>query len=87
VPKNSNVQLTSIVRAKPVTETPVAGGGVAMKVRARAGDTVAKIAERFNFSADVVARLNGVAADAELQSGQEINLPSVSAAPSRRRGR
>ncbi|HEY0408437.1 MAG TPA: transglycosylase SLT domain-containing protein [Pyrinomonadaceae bacterium] len=86
VPKNSNVQLTSIVRAKPVTESS-AGGGVAMKVRARAGDTVAKIAERFNFAADVVARLNGVAADAELQSGQEIKLPSVSAAPSRRRGR
>jgi membrane-bound lytic murein transglycosylase D len=85
VPKNSNVQLTSIVRAKPVTEAPV-GGGVAMKVRARAGDTVAKIAERFNFAADVVARLNGVAVDAELQSGQEIKLPSVSA-PSRRRGR
>jgi len=87
VPKNSNVQLTSITRAKPVSEAPATGGGVAMKVRARAGDTVAKIAERFNFAADVVARLNGVAADAELQSGQEIKLPSVSAAPSRRRGR
>jgi membrane-bound lytic murein transglycosylase D len=85
VPKSSNVQLTTLVRPKPVEAAPVAGG-VAMKVRARAGDTVAKIAERFNFAPDVVARLNGVAADAELQSGQEIKLPSVSA-PSRRRGR
>jgi membrane-bound lytic murein transglycosylase D len=86
VPKSSsNVQLTTLVRPKPVEAAPVAGG-VAMKVKARAGDTVAKIAERFNFAPDVVARLNGVAADAELQSGQEIKLPSVSA-PSRRRGR
>jgi membrane-bound lytic murein transglycosylase D len=85
VPQNL-VQPTGYFRPKPVEAAPVSGG-VAMKVRARAGDTVAKIAERFNFSADVVARLNGVAADAELQSGQEIKLPSVSAAPSRRRGR
>jgi membrane-bound lytic murein transglycosylase D len=85
VPKN-NVQLTSIIRPKLPTEAP-AGGGAVVKVRARAGDTVAKIAERFNFSPDAVARLNGgIAPDAELQSGQEIKLPS-STAPSRRRGR
>lgn len=85
VPKN-NVQLVSIIRPKMPTEAP-AGGGAVVKVRARAGDTVAKIAERFNFSPDAVARLNGgIAPDAELQSGQEIKLPS-STAPSRRRGR
>lgn len=83
-----NLVRDTIYRPKPVDAAPAASTGTMMKVRARAGDTVAKIAERFNFSADVVARLNGVAADAELQSGQEIKLPPTSAAPSsRRRGR
>jgi membrane-bound lytic murein transglycosylase D len=88
VPKNSNVQVTTLVRPKPVEAAPAASSsGAAMKVKARAGDTVAKIAERFNFSPETVARLNGFAADAELQPGQEIKLPSTSAPSSRRRGR
>lgn len=85
VPKNSNVQPVVLVRPKPVDATP-AGSTAAIRVRARAGDTVAKIADRYNFSAETVARLNGVDPNAELQSGQEIKLPSASA-PSRRRGR
>ncbi len=83
VPKNS-VQQVVYTRPKPVTET--AATTALTKYRARAGDTIAKIADRYNFSPDAVARLNGIAADAELQSGQEIKLPS-SSAPSRRRGR
>ncbi|HEX8495422.1 MAG TPA: transglycosylase SLT domain-containing protein [Pyrinomonadaceae bacterium] len=85
VPKNSNVQQVILIRPKPVGAQPTATTAVTT-YKARAGDTVAKIADRYNFSADVVARLNGVDPNAELQSGQEIKLPS-SSAPSRRRGR
>jgi hypothetical protein len=34
-----------------------------------------------------VARINGLAADAELQPGQEIKVPSSSPVPQRRGGR
>ncbi len=59
------------------------------KVRARKGDTIAKIAAAHKLSADEVARINGIAPNVELQAGQEIKLPgSTSATPatgSRRR--
>jgi membrane-bound lytic murein transglycosylase D len=83
---NNNVQMTTIIRAKGNTDAPA--GSSLMKIKARAGDTIAKIAERSNVSADDVARLNGMAVDAELQPGQEIKVPSSSAyqGGSRRRG-
>jgi LysM repeat protein len=49
-------------------------------VRARKGDTIARIAAARKLSADEVARLNGIAPNTELQAGQEIKLPG-SAAP------
>jgi len=57
------------------------------KIKARAGDTIAKIAERSNVSADEMARLNGMAVNAELQPGQEVRVPkpAPSASSSRRR--
>ena len=81
---NSNVKLTSWKRAQPgVTETPAA---TLTKVRARKGDTIARIASARNLDANEVARLNGVTADAELKAGQEIRLPATAGAtPSRRR--
>jgi membrane-bound lytic murein transglycosylase D len=86
VPKSSNVQQVALVRPKPVSATPAASTGVT-QYRVRAGDTIAKIADRYNFSPEAVARLNnGIDPNAELQSGQYIKLPSTSA-PSRRRGR
>ena len=54
-----------------------------LKVRTRAGDTWASLAERFNVSADEVARLNGTASNAELRPGQEILVPSQSSTASR----
>ena len=56
------------------------------KVRARKGDTIARIAAAQNLDANEVARLNGVTPEAELHAGQEIRLPATAAAaPSRRR--
>ena len=83
---SSNVKLTKWVRAtgKP-GEAAAAPTATVQKVRARKGDTIARIAASRNLDANDVARLNGIPVDAELKSGQEIKVPSTSAAPSRRR--
>lgn len=83
---NSGVRLTSWRRAKPgMTDQPVAAPAMT-KVRARKGDTIARIAAAHNLDANEVARLNGVTAESELRAGQEIRLPmTAAAAPSRRR--
>jgi membrane-bound lytic murein transglycosylase D len=83
---NSNIRLTNWRRAaaNPAdTNTPSL-----TTVRARKGDTIAKIAVAHKVSADELARLNGIAADVELRAGQEIKLPGAGANPppkSRRR--
>jgi len=65
------------------TETPAAA---LTKVRARKGDTIARIAAARNLDANEVARLNGVTPEVELRAGQEVRLPATAAAvPSRRR--
>jgi membrane-bound lytic murein transglycosylase D len=80
---NSNVRLT-LYRRKPGTaDTPAPA---LTKIKARKGDTIAKIAAARKLDANEVARLNGVTPGVELRAGQEITLPStVAAAPSRRR--
>jgi membrane-bound lytic murein transglycosylase D len=80
---NSNIRLTNWKRSGDSTAAPTL-----TKVKARKGDTISKIAAARKLSADEVARLNGIAPDAELQSGQEIKLPGAGAPPapaSRRR--
>lgn len=79
---SSGVRLASWRRAKPGTEQPAAPA--VSKVRARKGDTIARIAAAHNLDANEVARLNGVTAEVELRAGQEIRLPAT-AASSRRR--
>ena len=79
---------TSTIRLatwKRSAETPTAS---LVKVKARKGDTIAKIAAARNVAADEVARLNGISPNVELKAGQEIKLPaavSTSAPSSRRR--
>ena len=81
---NSTVRLTSWRRAK--TGTPEPAGASLTKIRARKGDTIARIAAARDLDATEVARLNGLPANAELRTGQEIRLPvAVGGAPSRRR--
>jgi membrane-bound lytic murein transglycosylase D len=82
---NSSIRLTNWKRSatSDVTSQPAL-----TKVRARKGDTIAKIAAARKLSAVEVARLNGIAPDTELQAGQEIKLPGSTAAapaPSNRR--
>jgi membrane-bound lytic murein transglycosylase D len=79
---NSNVRLT-LYRRKPTAE-PAAS--VLTKIRARKGDTIARIAAARNLDANEVARLNGVTPGVELRAGQEIRLPATAAAaPAHRR--
>ena len=79
----NNVQLASYNRAKANTAAPSAPG--LMKIKARAGDTPAKLAQLYNVSADEVAKLNQVGVNSELQAGQEVRLPSPAPGSSRRR--
>ncbi|HEX5890651.1 MAG TPA: LysM peptidoglycan-binding domain-containing protein, partial [Pyrinomonadaceae bacterium] len=79
---NSSVKLTKWVRATSANGTAAPS---LSKVRARKGDTIARIAAARNLDASEVARLNGIPVDAELKAGQEVKIPATAAAPSRRR--
>jgi membrane-bound lytic murein transglycosylase D len=81
---NSNVKLTRWVRAKPGTEPEATTNGLT-KIRARKGDTIASIAAAHNVDVNELARINGITADIELRTGQEVRLPAAAAPPSRRR--
>jgi membrane-bound lytic murein transglycosylase D len=89
---NNYARNVALVRAKPQAAAASQTRSL-ISVRAMRGDTIAKLAARFNASADEVARLNGVAAEAELQPGQQVRVPSASAqadqpsAPASRRRR
>lgn len=72
------VRNVALVRARPNASTSV--GRSLVKVRAQAGDTITRIAARYNASADEVARLNGVAPNAQLAHAQEILVPAGSPA-------
>ena len=72
---NSSVRLTNWRR----NATDTSNAGSLNKVRARKGDTIAKIAMANKVSADDVSRLNGIAPNVELNAGQEIKLPAASA--------
>lgn len=72
---NSTIRLTNWKRS---ADTP---GASLTRVKARRGDTIAKIAAAHKLSADEVARLNGIAPNTALQAGQEIKLPSTGSTP------
>lgn len=84
VAPSSGVKLTKWVRASAAKADAAATAGIE-KVRARKGDTIARIAAARNLDANDVARLNGIPVNAELRAGQQIKIPSSAAAPSRRR--
>ena len=79
---NSNVKLTNWRRA---ATADLNSAPSLTKVRARKGDTIAKIAAAHKLSADDLARLNGIGPNVELQAGQEIKLPGVASVPGTRR--
>jgi membrane-bound lytic murein transglycosylase D len=80
---NSNIRLTNWRRAKP-NATDAAAAPSLTKIRARKGDTIAKIAAAHKLSADELARLNGIGPNVELQTGQEVKLPGAPSLPGSR---
>ena len=79
---NNNVRLTNWRRAKTATDAPATPS--LTSVRARKGDTIARIAAARKLSAADLARLNGIAPDVELRAGQEIKLPGALTTPNSR---
>jgi membrane-bound lytic murein transglycosylase D len=75
---NTNLRLTNWRRGTTNTADSSNAAGL-NKVRARKGDTIARIAAAHKLAADDVARLNGIASNVELQAGQEIKLPATTA--------
>jgi membrane-bound lytic murein transglycosylase D len=70
---NSSIKLTSYHRAPSAAD---AGSASSLtKMRARKGDTIAKIAAARKLAVDELAHLNGIGPNVELQPGQEIKLP------------
>jgi membrane-bound lytic murein transglycosylase D len=70
---NSSIKLTSYHRAPSTAD---AGSASSLtKMRARKGDTIAKIAAARKLAVDELAHLNGIGPNVELQAGQEIKLP------------
>jgi membrane-bound lytic murein transglycosylase D len=80
----NNVQLASYTRAKSnAAATPAAPG--LMMVKARAGDTPARLAVIHNVSAEEIAKMNGVGINSEFGAGKEVRVPKPAPASSRRR--
>lgn len=73
VPTGNNVQRTSYQRPTNQQTAPNSGG--VRVVKARSGDTVAKIAAREGVSAVEVAKFNGLLPDSQLPAGREIRIP------------
>ncbi|MDT4897425.1 MAG: rane-bound lytic murein transglycosylase [Acidobacteriota bacterium] len=81
----NNVQLASYTRAKAnAAAAPPAAPGL-MMVKARAGDTPARLAVIHNVSAEEIAKMNGVGINSEFQAGKEVRVPKPAPASSRRR--
>jgi LysM repeat protein len=69
----NRVQATSYARP---TNQPVAVQSNVRTVRAQAGDTVSKLAERNGADPAEVARFNGLLPNSVLGAGREIRIPS-----------
>ena len=84
VAPSGGVRLTKWVRSTATASEAAPAAGL-QTVRARKGDTIARIAAARNLDANDVARLNGIPVNAELRAGQQIKIPSSAPASSRRR--
>jgi membrane-bound lytic murein transglycosylase D len=71
VPVGGN-NVATIAYTRP-TNTPVLSG--VQTVKAKSGDTVAKLAERYKANATEVAKFNGLLPNSVLGAGREIKIP------------
>ena len=69
-------KVSNIVYSRPA-QASVAGPANPVKtVKAQAGDTVAKVAARYNADATEVAKFNGLLPNSVLGAGREIKIPT-----------
>ncbi len=71
----NTIKKTSYQRPLNTPPTVVAPTHKPKVIKAKRGDTIRKIAERYKVSAAETGRLNGITLDAPLAEGREIRLP------------
>ena len=74
VPNGNGIQSTSYSRPTSAVVKPTTSG--IRVVKAETGDTVAKIAARYNENAIEIAKFNGLLPTSKLNAGREIKIPS-----------
>lgn len=74
VPVNGN-NVSNIVYSRPANMNTALVASNIRVVKAKAGDTVQKVAERYNVNATEVAKYNGLLPNSVLGAGREIKLP------------
>jgi LysM repeat protein len=74
IPKS--VKQTAYVRASSAGAPAVAAPASVKLVKAKAGDTVRKLADRYKVSAVELAKFNGLLPDSALDAGREIKIPA-----------
>ncbi len=74
VPNGNGLQATNYSR--PTTPTVSAATSGVRVVKAETGDTVAKIAARYNANAVEIAKFNGLLPTSKLNAGREIRIPA-----------
>ena len=75
VPVSGN-NVNTIAYTRPTSQPVNTAANNVRSVRARAGDTIAKIAEREKVDATEVAKFNGLLPNSVLGAGREIKIPS-----------
>jgi membrane-bound lytic murein transglycosylase D len=73
IPKGNSVQKTNYSR--PTAPSPIVPTNKVRVVKAKAGDTVAKLAAREGVSAVEIAKYNGLLPSSALPAGREIKIP------------
>jgi LysM repeat protein len=76
VPVSGN-NVNAIVYSRPTNINSNMVASNIRVVRAKAGDTVAKVAQRYNADATELAKYNGLLPNSVLGAGREIKIPGV----------
>jgi LysM repeat protein len=76
VPVSGN-NVNAIVYSRPTNVASASTGSSIRVVKANAGDTVAKVAARYNANPTEVAKYNGLLPNSVLGAGREIKLPGT----------
>ncbi|HKR01646.1 MAG TPA: transglycosylase SLT domain-containing protein, partial [Pyrinomonadaceae bacterium] len=89
--RDSDVALNNVQPANYYPRAKAAGAPTApaapgmMKVKARSGDTPAKLAVIHSVSAEEIAKMNGVGINSEFEAGKEVRIPKAAPSSTRRR--